>query len=103
MAIETVFLHSVQGITTLYHNTITSFSCGYNRIYALSSAFFSHISFLIPVELLTIYFLGLKFSPCQTPSASLNGNIDITIPGKYFILNKKVGQALVFLFILCCS
>ena len=93
-----------------------------------SSAFFGHSSFLIALELLTIYFSGLKLSLCQTPSASLNGNIDITSPGKYFfvstvflgaksgkdeklnrldklqkILDKQAGQALVFLFIVCCS
>ena len=48
-----------------------------------SFAFFGHSSFLIAV-LLSIYFSGLKLSLCQTPSASLKGNIDITSPGKYF-------------------
>ena len=92
-----------------------------------SYAFFGHSSFLIAVELLTIYFSGLKLFLCQTPSASLNGNIDITSPGKYFystvflgakngkdellnrldkpqkIMDKQAGQALVFLFIVCYS
>ena len=87
----------------------------------------SNIAASISIELLTINFSGLKLSLCQTPSASLNGNIDITSPGKYVfhstvflgaksgkgeklncldklqkILYKQAGQALEFLFIVCC-
>ena len=101
-------------------------SIGFMRL-KNSSAFFGHSSFLIALELLTIYFSGLKLSLCQTPSAGLNVNIDITSPGKYFfrstvflgaksgkdeklnrldklqkILDKQAGQALMFLFTVCC-
>ena len=92
-------LFIAQSNHSLYHNIITSLACGCNRIYVFKkncSAFFGHSSFLIAVELLTIYFSGLKQSLFQTPSARLNGNIDTTSPGKYFFPQHCILSAKIF-------